>query len=162
MYRNAERGKEFELLNSPYTKADGTPFSMFETANQTDSYEEFLKTTREAMERAGASVMLEYTTSEQGQRELRKIYMSANRFDRDIKVLSEEGVNADFQQSVLKCMNREGFANQNAQTAIEQLKAAAETSKLTVQQAGAWNDILERMGKRTNSKRHTYSFKYDI
>lgn len=141
-WRNYDRGKEFELLNATYGE-DGT---LFELATKADDFENFIQTAK------GQNPLLtDYMQTEMGMKQLRNLYMSANRFDRDIKILSEEGVNAEFQESVLKAMNKKDFADQNATSAIEQLKAVAETSKLTVEQAGAWNDILERIGKKNET-----------
>lgn len=141
-WRNYDRGKEFELLNT--TDAEGS--TMFELATNADDFNSFIESAK-----GNNPLLADYMRTEMGMRQLRNIYMSANRFDRDIKILSEEGVNAEFQESVLKAMNKEGFAEQNATSAIKQLKASAETSKLTVQQAGAWNDILERIGKKNET-----------
>lgn len=147
---NKEKSIEIELTTSYIINEDGSTTSLFELAQNCYDYEQFMKKTREIAERTGDNHIKLTIGTEAGQKTMRQIYMNANRFERDIKVLSQEGVNAEFQEKVLKLMSEKGFAEQNAKTTIEQLKALEETSKLTVEQKQSWNDILDRL-RKTNS-----------
>lgn len=150
-WRNLERGMQFDLVQQTLTGQDGKATSLFEIANESEDYDGFLKQVRASMVYSGNDKLLEYSKTEIGQKELRKIFMNANIFDHDIRVLSEEGVSADFQKAVLQRLNSKGFAEQNASTIIEQLKSIEEASKLTVEQKGSWNRVLDRLRKKNST-----------
>ena len=86
-------------------------------------------------------------SSEYGQKVMRDIFINSNRFDRDISILSAEGVSADFQKKLINLLDQKGYAEQSAETAFKQAEAAAEAADLTKEQKGAWNNILERLRK---------------
>lgn len=147
---NQEKSIEFKLTTTYVTNTDGTTTSMFELAQNCYDYDKFMEEARRLVKNSNdkqAELML---GTEAGQRTMRQIYMNSNRFERDIKVLSQEGVNAEFQQEIIKKMEQKGFAEQNAKTAIEELKSIEEISKLTTEQKEAWNNIIGRLEK-TNS-----------
>lgn len=147
---NQEKSIEFKLTTTYVTNTDGTTTSMFELAQNCYDYDKFIEEARRLAKNSNdkqAELML---GTEAGQKTMRQIYMNSNRFERDIKVLSQEGVNAEFQQAIIKKMEQEGFAEQNARTAIAELKSIEETAKLTTEQKEAWNNIIERLQK-TNS-----------
>lgn len=145
--QNQEHSVEFKLTTTYLkNKETGEVTSLFELAQNCYDYDQFLKLAREM---ADDQAKLEIGT-EAGQRTMRQIYMNTQRMDRDIKVLSEERVSADFQKSLMNCLQKKGFAELNAETAIKQLEAAGEAAELTKEQKGAWNNILERL-RKTNS-----------
>lgn len=147
-YLNSEKGIEVKLTtqNILINKDTGEYVSLYEIANNSYDYENFIKTVNNTSDQEIKMLI----GTEAGQKTMRKIYMDSNRFERDIKVLSQEGVNAEFQQAIIKKMQQEGFAEQNARTAIAELKSIEETAKLTTEQKEAWNNIIERL-QRTNS-----------
>lgn len=148
--QNQEHSVEFDLSTLNVRNTDGTTTSLYELANLYNSYEEFMDKARElARNSEGGEKILARIATEYGQKTMRNIFIQSNRFERDIKVLSEEGVNANFQKNLLNMLSKEGFAEQNAKTAIKQLEAAGEAADLTKEQKAAWNNIIERM-QRTN------------
>lgn len=148
--QNQEHSVEFDLSTLNVRNTDGTTTSLYELANLYNSYEEFINKARElAHNSEGGEKILARMGTEYGQKTLRNIFIQSNRFERDIKILSEEGVNADFQKNLLNMLSKEGFAEQNAKTAIKQLEAAGEAADLTKEQKAAWNNIIERL-QRTN------------
>lgn len=147
---NKEKSIEFKLTTTYVINTDGTTTSMFELAQNCYDYDKFIEEARRLIKNSNdkqAELML---GTEAGQRTMRQIYMDSNRYERDIKILSQEGVNAEFQQAIIKKMEQKGFAEQNANTAIAELKSIEETAKLTTEQKEAWNNIIERLQK-TNS-----------
>lgn len=144
-WRNFEKGQEFNLLTTPLIKEDGSNYSLFESAMASTDYEEFLQKTRKAANLSGNNTIEQYLNTENGQKALRYIYMSSNRFDRDIEVLSSEKVAANFQIAVMKKLQSKDYAELNAKAAVAQLKALTEVNDLTAEQKGAWNDLLDRM-----------------
>lgn len=147
---NQEKSIEFKLTTTYVTNTDGTTTSMFELAQNCYDYEKFMEEARRLVKNSNDKQLELMLGTEAGQKTMRQIYMDSNRFERDIKVLSQEGVNAEFQQAIIKKMEQKGFAEQNARTAIAELKSIEETAKLTTEQKEAWNNIIERLQK-TNS-----------
>lgn len=147
---NQEKSIEFKLTTTYVTNTDGTTTSMFELAQNCYDYNKFMEESRRLAKNSNDKQLELMLGTEAGQKTMRQIYMDSNRFERDIKVLSQEGVNAEFQQAIIKKMEQENFAEQNAKTAIAELKSIEETAKLTTEQKEAWNNIIERLQK-TNS-----------
>ena len=142
--QNQEHSVEFDLTTTYLeNKETGQHTSLYELANQCHDYDEFLRRSRE-MATGEAEKQI---GTELGQKVMREIFMNANRFDRDISVLSAEGVSADFQKKLISLLDQKGYAEQSAETAFKQAEAAAEVADLTKEQKGAWNNILERLRK---------------
>lgn len=138
---------EFDIATTMVEMNDGSRESMYEIASRHNNYEDFLQELRDV----GNEKFTNYAATEAGQKELRKIYLNAQRFETDINILSAEEISAKFQKNVLETLNKKGFANQNAETCIKQLKAAGETADLTTQQKGAWNNLLEKLEKKNST-----------
>lgn len=143
---------EWLLLNSTWIDdKTGEKTSIFEAARNFYTYEDFInwcrngQTTDEEIKRA--------TQTETGQKILREIYTGSNRFTRDIMVLSEETVSRSFQLSILNKLKEQGFIELNATAAIQQLKTSISTDELTQSQKDAWNNLLDRLGKKGSTGR---------
>lgn len=138
--------QEWEILNTHFERPDGTSFSLFELADNYYSYEGFLEEVRK--------VMPGYLTdNETGQQLLRTIYTSASKFNRDIAVLSEEQVSANFELAITQKLTEKDFVNLNAEAAVAQLKQTISTSELTETQKEAWNNLINRLGKKGSTTR---------
>lgn len=138
----------FQILTSYWTipGTDKTT-SLYEIAKDCYTYDQFLDKVREG---AREEPVLETAMStEQGQRQLRSIYIAGSRFERDIAVLSSEETNAEFQEQVMNAMKSQGFANLNAKAAIKYLETNIETAELNKTQKEAWNNLLGKLGKGT-------------
>lgn len=140
---------EWRILNSKWETPEGEQTSLFEMANNHYTFESFLNDVRKD-EKGNTNFKV---STEAEIQKLRNIYESASRFRRDIITLSEETVSAEFQLSITSALNKAGFAEQNAETAIQQLKASAAVSELTESQKEAWNDLLDRLGKKGSTTR---------
>lgn len=145
---NYIKEQDFYLTTSNFITSDNKSISLFEIANNSKDYEDFIDKVRKTAANEGVK---DYSYTENGQKTLRKIWLDSNRYDRDIEVLSAEGVSASFAKSITQALKKEGFIEQNATTAVKQLKAAAETADLTTEQKGAWNDLIERLGKKSET-----------
>lgn len=149
LWRNNIKSNELNLVKSWFDFPDGSKTSLFEMANETNNYNDFLKNVRVAFEKGGnPNNILEYLSTELGQEQLRKIWFNANKFETEINILTEQSVSSKFQTKVLNCLNKQGFAEQNASTAINELKAAAEVAELTSEQKGAWNRLLAKLEQK--------------
>lgn len=146
-YVNEQKLIETRITTKSFLNDKGEYTSLFELANTSYDYDNFLKNVKSIKD----DELQGDISTEEGQKVLRSIFLNANRMERDIKVLSEEGVNADFQKSVLETLSKEGFAQQNATTCIKQLEAAAEVADLTKEQRGAWNNIIESLRKKNST-----------
>lgn len=145
---NKEKSIGFQLTTLELVNMNGEVTSLYEIATKCHDYDQFINEIKNDWGLAQDQKIL--MSSEAGQKTMREIFLSANRFDRDIKVLSEEGVSAQFQKNVMQCLQKKGFAEQNAETALKQLEAAGEAADLTKEQKSAWNNIIKRLQK-TNS-----------
>lgn len=148
--QNNEKSIELELSTIYLTKPDGTGYSLYELANESTDYDDFVRKARRDADSSQNERTKLIIGTEYGQKVMRRIYMDSNRFERDIKVLSEEGVSANFQKAVMQALQKKGFAEQNAEVAIKQMAAAGEAADLTKEQKAAWNNIIEKL-RRTNS-----------
>lgn len=146
-YRNMSQEAESILTLSLVTDREtGERRSLYEIAQECGSYKEFVDKVREV---EGTDKFNQAISTEKGQEVLRRIYTNQYKFERDIDVLSHEEVNASFQKSIIDALSKKGFQDQNASTAVEQLKAAAETAKLTEEQKKAWNDLIKKLPEGT-------------
>lgn len=145
IWRNNEKSTEYDIYTVRITHDDGTESSIFELANNTASYEDFLSELRKAAEKSGADKFKEQINTELGQKTLRKLYYNTFKFDSEIQVLSAEGVAASFQKSIMNALKSKNFADENAKAVIAQLKAMTETNDLTAEQKGAWNRLLDKI-----------------
>lgn len=144
--------KEWLLLNSTWTNDEtGQKSSIFEAARNFYTYEEFVNWCRNGQNTD--EEIKQATQTEAGQKILREIYTGANRFTRDIMVLSEETVSKSFQMSILNKLQEQGFIDLNATAAIQQLKTSISTDELTQSQKDAWNNLLDRLGKKGSTGR---------
>lgn len=141
---------EWDLTNATWS-VDGKETSLFELANDYYTYEGFLDAIRRS-DQTDENLKRE-TTTEAGQKILRDIYQNASRFNRDIMVLSEENVNASFQIEVLQKLQDENFASLNAKTACQELRAMQATAELTTTQKEAWNNLIDKLGKKGSTTR---------
>lgn len=147
---NQEQKAVYNLTMSYITSETGEyNTSLFEIAQEAYNYEDFMKKARTAYEKGNMQQELMILGTEKGQEVMRRIFVNANRMDRDIKVLSEEGANAVLQEKIVNFLNNSEYAKLNANTAVEQLKQMGEEAKLSGQQAEAWNNLIERL-KKTN------------
>lgn len=137
---------EWDILNSAIWENDKQT-SIYEIAKQHMSFDSFIQELRENKD-------LPFNiTSEKQLQTLRNIYENANRFERDITVLSEETVSSKFQLEVINALNKEGFADLNAEAACKQLKQEIATNELTETQKAAWNNLIDRLGKKGSTMR---------
>lgn len=124
--------------------------SLYELANDSWNYEQFLKKVREMYEGANYIEGLKIISSEIGQRTLRGIYEANAKLERDIKVLSSEGVDAEFQKSITRALNKIDFANKNAEQIAQEFEKQIESDKLDTEQKRAWNNIIEKLKKKNS------------
>ena len=138
----------FEIITSEW-EIPGTDkkTSLYEIAKDCYTYDQFLEQVRKGAEQE--PILESALGTEQGQRQLRSIYIAGSRFERDIAVLSSEETNATFQEQVMQAMQSQGFANLNAKAAIKYLETNIETAELNKTQKEAWNNLLGKLGKGT-------------
>lgn len=146
---NGQYKMEYQILNTWWITDSGKETSLYEVANECFTYEEFLKEVREGLKKSNLDTeIIIYTQTEQGQKTLRSIFYSANRFNADITTLSEVTLSSNFQQDIINALNDQDFAKLNAQQAVQYLKQSIQSEKLTEKQKKAWNNILDRIGKK--------------
>lgn len=138
--------KEFTILNLNLMQGDRA-VTYRELANESDKFDTFVNKVREAMKYDSGN--LHTINSEFGQEILRSIYMANKSLNNDIAVLSSSEVSAKFQESITNWLNSEGYAEQNAKTAVQQLRTIAAEGELTEQQKNAWNNLLDKLGEGT-------------
>lgn len=144
--QNTEEQLAWNITNSTWIdKKTGKETSLFEMANDYYSYESFLQAVRN--EETHESIK-QAASTETGQKVLRRIYESANQFHRDIMVLSSEEVNASFQIDLINALKNNDFAKLNGEAAAAQLSASIESYKLDERQKEAWNNMLNRLGRK--------------
>lgn len=132
-----------EILTTHYTDEQGNETSLFEIANNYYTFEGFL----DAIKNYGIG-------KDQAQiEELKSIYMATHYMRRDIITLSQETVSNNFQLSIIRAMEAEGFADWNAKAAIGYLKANVQTAELTETQKEAWNNLISKLGKEGSTTR---------
>lgn len=149
-WRNNEHSVEFDLTTI-YLTVDGQETSLYELATKAYDYDEYLKQLRNIAQQEGRQDFIDKIGTELGQKTLRRIYMDSNVFERDINVLSEENVSSKFQISVLNALKKEGFADMNAKAAIQELKTSIAVNELSESQKNAWNDILNKLEKKSST-----------
>lgn len=138
---------EWKLLNTTMTHEDGSPYSLFEMADNCYSYDNFVKQAREAAERANNTEAIDIMGTETGQKQMRSIYEASSRFHRDISVLTAEEVSANFQQSIVTALSNSEFVKLNAEAACKQLEESIQTNELTREQKESWNNLIDRLKK---------------
>lgn len=140
---------EWSIVNSTW-EINGKPTSIFEMATEYYNYDEFLNACRDPKtdERIRAA-----STTEAGQKQLRNIFEGAQRFHRDIMVLSQESVSASFQMEIIQKLQDQGFTNLNAEAACAQMRSIKAASELTESQKDAWNNLIDRLGKKGSTMR---------
>lgn len=142
---------EWQLINSTWEDSEtGKETSLFEMADRHYSYESFIEAVRNVQT---DPYLRTASTTEAGQKVLRSIYQSASRFNRDIAVLSDEHVSANFHMKITETLNSKDFANKNAEAAITQLRQEISTNELTETQKEAWNNLIDRLGKKGSTTR---------
>lgn len=129
----------------------GERTSLYDIAANFDTYEKFSEYVKETTKKSFGKNSIEAgaTVSEQGQKAIRAIYVARHKMSHDIAVLGSEETSAKFQKSICDALNKEGFAKQNATTAVKQLETAAETADLTKTQKESWNNLLKKLGDGT-------------
>lgn len=150
-FRNNEKSIEFKLTTAYLHDGEGNVTSMFELAENSRTYEDFINECKERSKNSGEKELQLMMGTEQGQKTMRDIYYNANRMSRDIAVLSSEKVDAKFQENLLEALSKKGFAEQNAETCIAQLEAAAEMANLTKQQKESFNNVIEQLKKKNST-----------
>lgn len=150
---NKQKSVEFDICTMYlYDKDDkDKKYSMYELAQKANTYDQFLNDVRSKAEASGEKNFLAKIGTEYGQQTMRNIYMNAERFDRDINVLSAEGVDAEFQKSIIQILSNNGGAEQSASTMLEQMKAAEQGAKLTNEQQSSWNHIIEKLRAKNST-----------
>ena len=144
---------EWTILNSSWTDSKtGNAYSLFEMAKNHYTFESFLDDVRYNGKEQDPT-LYELTQTEQGQKTLREIYYASSKFDRDIMVLSEELVNSSFQLEIINKLNDKNFTELNAQAAVQQLKAMKSASELTETQKEAWNNLIDKLGRKGSTMR---------
>lgn len=126
----------------------GEQNSLFTTAQKFKSYEEFVKHAEESAKRAKMQNIVDMIHTERGQQTMRNIYKQAKEFSKDLNNITLQNTSIKFQKSIVDALNNTDYAKLNAQSAIKFLEANIETSELTAQQRGAWNDLLHRLGEK--------------
>ena len=147
---NSQYKTEFTLLNTGYQMPDGSTQSYYDIAGHYYTYDKFIEACKEAAKNAGDQEAITSLNSEQGQRTMRTIYKARHEFSKELAELKYEEYNANFQRAILDCLNKKGFAEQNAETALKELEAAAETADLTKEQKASFNHFIEKL-RKTNS-----------
>lgn len=142
---NTEYKNTWTILNSTW-KINGTDedTSIFELARDSYTYEQFMDKLRTSETDASIKQAL---TTEKGQDAARSIFMGANKFHRDILVLSTESVNARFELDIAEKLANSDFAKLNANAACEELRKSISTNELDARQKEAWNNLLNRLEK---------------
>lgn len=140
---------EFELMTGFVINDDGSETSLYDLAQNFHSYDAFYKHVSEI----ATGNLRAYIHSEAGNQILRSIFIARNQMERDINVLSEESVNAKFQESIVKAMKDTDFAKMNAESAIAYLKQNIQTAELTATQKEAWNNLINKLGKKDTTWR---------
>lgn len=138
---NGEKSAEFELYSQEWYNDDGSPTSLFDMADRYKTFDEFQNHVESKLGRL----------NEYQQRALRKVYTATYYLDREVAVLTSDKVSADFNKSLITAMKKEDFANWNAKSAVQYLKQNVESNKLDEQQKKAWNDLLERVGRKSET-----------
>ena len=142
---------EWQVLNSSWENSDtGEQTSLFEMARDHFTFDSFLEAVRKDEATGNTNF---HASTEAEIKILRNVFENANRFHRDIMVLSEESVNAKFQMELLEELNKEGFQKLNAEAAVAQLKTVKAASELTETQKEAWNNLIDKLGKKGSTMR---------
>lgn len=141
-----------------FTKPDGTRISAYEYAQEENTYDAFKKRITDAIEEAGMSEVKDYINTEKGANSLWQIYLNANRYETQIQALSTEKTSSKYNESLIKALNAvnaEGktFAEWSAESALSYLKQNVTTNELTEEQKGAWQRLLDKLGKKESSTR---------
>lgn len=147
---NSQYKTEFTLLNTGYQMPDGSTQSYYDIAGHYYTYDKFIEACKEAAKNAGDQETITALNSEQGQRTMRTIYKARHEFSKELANLKYDEYNANFQRTILECLNKRDFAEQNADTAIKELEAAAENAELTKEQKASFNHFIEKL-RKTNS-----------
>lgn len=142
---NTEYKNTWTILNSTW-KIEGTDedTSIFELARDSYTYEQFMDKLRGSETDASVKQAL---TTEKGQDAARSIFLGANKFHRDIMVLSSESVNARFELDIAEKLANSDFAKLNAEAACAELRKSISTNELDSRQKEAWNNLLNRLEK---------------
>lgn len=147
--------EQYTIVNAHISKSDGTQQSLAEIADECYTYEQFLKTVREAAEQGQDLVLRDATTSENGQQVLRELYTAQSKLGRDIAVLSSQEVDANFQKQIAKELlsfsdeNGNTIAKLTAQDAVSRLRKNIQQNNLDERQKEAWNNLLNKLGHGT-------------
>lgn len=144
---NTEFKTSWTIINAPLYKENGQSYSLYELAGDSYNYETFLKEVRQAAEKSDVHI-LTMTETEAGQATLRRIYEANNKFERDIAVLSQETVDANFYKAITQELKKQGYESLNAEQAVAQLRKEISQAVLDKAQKDAWNRILDRLGKK--------------
>lgn len=142
---NDEKFQTWNIFTKNYAKPDeqgiNRPYSLTDLAQDSEDWETF----REAAKLLGLGY------SENEMEALKQIYINSLRLGRDISTIQGDKGNADFNLKVLEALDKQDFANANADSIIQYLKQNVETNKLTEEQKKAWNNLLEEVGKRSKT-----------
>lgn len=145
---NSQYKDTFEILNQWYATEDGKDTSIFEIAEKSSDFNEFLDRVRKASKESTTSD--EYNnirrimTTENGLKTLREIYTASAKLPRDVAAFVNEQVSAEFAIKVTNALKNSNYANQNAKTLVNELKARDIEATLTDQQKGAFERIIKR------------------
>lgn len=143
---------EFDITTGIVTNEDGTETSLYDYASNFYNYEDYAENVKRIAKNTDYS-MYQKLNTEVGNKILRGIYEANNRLQRDIAELSSEEVDAKFQESIIKELQKTNFAELNAEAAIGELKANISTNELTENQKEAWNNLMDKLGKKGSTTR---------
>lgn len=135
---NGEKFPEVRIFGSYST--DG--ISLYDKADDYKTFEEFKKW----YENEHGGQINEYE-----RRALQKIYTATYYLDREVATLTNETVAAEFYTNITNQLEKENFADWNAQSTVAYLKQNVQTNKLDEQQKRAWNNLLDRVGKKSET-----------
>lgn len=141
---------KWNLLNIQYGKQktiDGNPniLSFSDIAQNSKNYKEFEDY---VLKNYGGEGDV-FLASEEGRQELRNIYEANKKFNENITEIAGNQENASLILKIAKILNNDTFATLNATAQIKQLQQLTESAELTIEQKGAMNRLLDKMGDGT-------------
>lgn len=144
---------QYTLTTTTVQDTEGKSTSLYELAGKSKNYNEFINDSRNAAEKSDNFELIDYMSTELGQRTMRGIYIAEKRFNTDIDVLSSTSENVTFQSDLLKAMRNKDFIDMNAEAAQAYLRANIQTAELTETQKEAWNNLISKLGEKGSTTR---------
>lgn len=138
---------QYTLAMGTVINDSGEDTSLYQIAEECKTFGEF----RQIAQQICTGDMRAYINSEKGNKILRDIFTSTKQFETNIKQLTTEGENADFQKNVIKCLRAEEYEKKNAETVLKELEAAGQSADLTMEQKKSWNDIIKKLREKNST-----------